>query len=239
MSEEHDKKALSFYSKIQELLELYKNVKHFILLSEYYNSYSLPLAPINELRNALDHIMRASDPENNDFENEIKKAEGHIFRAGFDVCEIIAIDRINFLHDFIRKFSYQSIIRAFPDYDKEITPLITETKIKLADTRAIDDNKKRLYEYEKIIDLLLEKCDKLESIQSEIVSFQEKENFKKLFQTRNWTVFLGLIVFSAIIIAYSAQLADINMTAKSLSIFSFLTALSVMILLLVFKKKGK
>ena len=53
-------KAIYFYEKLTKLLEEYSEVKEAIILAEKFDpDEQIYLAPLNELRSAFDHLMRA------------------------------------------------------------------------------------------------------------------------------------------------------------------------------------
>ena len=78
-------------SKLKSISETYKIVKEYALLSEYYNAGNkVYVSILNELRNALDHIMRSNYiKEEDSIKKELEKAEGHLIRAGYDAFEVV------------------------------------------------------------------------------------------------------------------------------------------------------
>ena len=75
------KKPQEFVILVENLSVLYLKVKERVLLAETFNG-AVILDTINELRNAFDHVMRAT--QNSDFELakiEFSKAEAHLYRV--------------------------------------------------------------------------------------------------------------------------------------------------------------
>jgi hypothetical protein len=63
-----------FYSKLVELYDLYEKVKGAVILAEnIHERRKVSIAPLNQLRSALDHIFKAAK-QPNDFDYELKEA---------------------------------------------------------------------------------------------------------------------------------------------------------------------
>lgn len=131
----------SFITKIVALSGLYQDVKQILILAENINDgQSLYLGPINELRNALDHVMRAffnytSNPKDSNL--EVSKIKEHLLRAGYDGYEIIATTLINQIQESpIKDFKTEAITNIFPEYYSKYQKELLEVKRGLADIRA-------------------------------------------------------------------------------------------------------
>jgi hypothetical protein len=158
-----------FYNCFSEVNKLYEEVKEIVLLAEYENKEQKYLiTSVNELRNALDHLMRSiNDPES--LKNNIEKSKGHLYRAGYDAYEILAISKLNEIRSIKEHFSYEAILEAYPDYHKRIIPCVKKAKDELAYARAhkkigndsIDpDNEKKHFEnFEMISKDLIDLCE--------------------------------------------------------------------------------
>lgn len=177
----------SLFSRMQDLLKSYESAKKLILLSEYYNKdHKLSISVINELRNALDHIMRGVKIVNN-INDEFSKAEGHIYRSAFDACEIIVLNRLSYIHSFKEKHGIQIINKLCPEYFEKYLPLITEIKSDLVNVRTIELTSKRLTKYEHITSQIIELCDSLDSklgVDQEVISRTKfKRSINKYFSS--------------------------------------------------------
>ncbi|MCX6249379.1 MAG: hypothetical protein NTX61_01375 [Bacteroidetes bacterium] len=81
-----------FYSRVSGLYTDYVKVKEAIISAENLNPEKrVYIAPLNQLRSALDHILKASVAETKEsIEYELVEAKSHINRAGYDAFEITA-----------------------------------------------------------------------------------------------------------------------------------------------------
>ena len=130
----------------KEISFLYKEVKQIVLLAENINEKKeVILSSINEMRNAFDHLMRCYDEENIEKCNkQIEKSKGHLFRAGYDSYELIAIETIKDIKLKFQNYSPDVILQVFPNYYNEIVILIDEFEKNLAKVRS---NKKIGYDF--------------------------------------------------------------------------------------------
>ena len=78
------KNKLYCFDKLEELFFLYEKVRQAVVLSENFNKErKIHIAPINQMRSALDHIFKAINSvdkiETCDY--ELKEAKEHLDRA--------------------------------------------------------------------------------------------------------------------------------------------------------------
>jgi len=134
-----DSDAKVFLS-IQELASLYKKVKEGIILDENFDPNDrIHLGALNELRNALDHIMRAVlNPDN--YSKEVIDARDHLLRAGYDAFESLAMTASQTIISSLQKFDKDVIATICPDYYRVIKPKIIDLKKELAKIRSGRDN---------------------------------------------------------------------------------------------------
>lgn len=125
------------YDNMKVLFNFYLKIKKVMLLSEEIIE-DFPIAPVNELRNALDHIMRSYTDglEEEEIDYQFTEAKEHIFRAGYDAFEIIIGYRITQIHENIKSYSISAISEGFPDYHKKIAKEITEIQVLMSTIRA-------------------------------------------------------------------------------------------------------
>ncbi|WOE69106.1 hypothetical protein RZR97_08290 [Hydrogenimonas thermophila] len=172
-----------------EIASLYKEIKKIVLLAENENDEKeVILSSVNEMRNALDHLMRCYDsPNEDDCLKQIDKAKGHLYRAGYDAYELLGIEATTIIKELLEKYDILAILIVFPDYFTEIYPIVSELEKQLADARAYkkvgydfynDDGEidveriqKAFEEYSKTIDRLLSIKD---NIISKIPELQKK-----------------------------------------------------------------
>lgn len=124
-----------FSNSLKTVSKLYQEVKDIVLLVEnQLSGKEVVLSSINELRNAFDHIMRCYY-EDELFSYHTDKAIGHIYRAGYDSYELLAIEKAQIIKDIL-VYDAEVIVSVFPDYYKRILPSIKRLEEKLSDARA-------------------------------------------------------------------------------------------------------
>ena len=127
--------AIDFYKKFELLLEEYTKAKEAIILAEKFDpNEEIYVAPLNELRSAFDHIMRArSNPA--ELDKQFDEALTHVRRAGYDAFELFSSNIILQQIKTIKKFNSIAISHIFPEYYTYVCPIQNEIKTKIADTR--------------------------------------------------------------------------------------------------------
>lgn len=175
------------YLKLDELSKLYEQVKQVILNAEYAkDNKSYVISPVNEVRNAFDHVMKAFLNQNKNFEYEYEKAKGHLYRAGFDAFEIIAIFKLKEIEAIRRAYKLESITTGYPDYFTKIIPLTTKIKNKLTHARAnkmVSDAEIEKSAFELYQPLVAELIEIVEQINLHISGIQQVESDLK---NKNW-----------------------------------------------------
>ena len=138
--------AEDYFSYIrEEIVPLYQKVKKTIIEAENFDPLrETYIAPLNEIRNTFDHIMKsASDDENEDLMENLKEAKVHLNRAGYDVFEILSSNLGIAIGKAIEKYDSEIIARVFPQYYENIQPKIIEIQQELVRVRSkknVDDN---------------------------------------------------------------------------------------------------
>ncbi len=92
------------------------------------------IAPINQLRSALDHIFKAVNSEEQS-EYELKEAKEHLDRAGYDALELLAANLGEQIIKKLNGYSANTIATIFPTYYSEIKPKLTDIKQVVAHLR--------------------------------------------------------------------------------------------------------
>jgi hypothetical protein len=202
-----------FYGKLKNLCATYEQVKSAIILVENFDEERrMYIAPINQLRSALDHIFKAvciaQETENCDY--ELKEAKEHMERAGYDALELLAGSLGVSIGEKLKPYDTETLTAVFPDYYTLIKPEIIEIKKKVAEfrlERKTDSEKtflayfeeiKELVEFNKLIDRMIPSLQDY-SDKKAIEKRKEEKNSKR---QRLWQYFVGFV--SAAIIAMLA-----------------------------------
>lgn len=141
-----------YADEIRELVELYAQVKKFVLRAEELDArLESNIAVIKEQRDALDHVMRfmgrflRGDSEEDEERDryvtlQIDKARGHLYRAGYDSLDgIIASVMIRIKEEYLKDVSLDSIRDVMPEYWTEYLPRLDEIKLKAGEHREQKD----------------------------------------------------------------------------------------------------
>jgi hypothetical protein len=223
-----------FFSEMLRLSTIYTTAKRLILLSEYYNSkQGIVISTINELRNSLDHIMRAL-LNIEKLSDELFKAEGHLYRAIYDACEVIIIDRLKYIEDFKNEVSFDILNETCPNYYIEILPYITVVKENLVNIRQIQKTQDRIREYEDAVAQLIQICDELDKKIPLINIEKEKKKKEKLKKEKKY--YFSTSTLSILLGSWAVTFGILSSIIKSLSleILIFLSLLIPLFLLFLF-----
>ncbi len=136
-----------YFKKIKELFSLYERVKLCIIYAENFDPKDeLYIAPINQLRSSLDHFFKAAAYPS-DMDYELKEAQEHLDRAGYDAFEIMASNLGNILIDKLDKYSTSTLTKVFPEYYSIIKPKLIEIRAKIAEIRKRKKNSETGIDY--------------------------------------------------------------------------------------------
>ncbi|MDE5999784.1 MAG: hypothetical protein K2H04_06930 [Bacteroidaceae bacterium] len=130
---------MSFYDSLRNLYDLYDKVRQAIILVENFDKdRNMYIAPINQLRSALDHIFKAvSFAENKErSEYELKEAKEHLDRAGYDALELLAAYLGIAIIKKVAQYDNNTLTTVFPAYFTVIKPKITDIKNRVAILRS-------------------------------------------------------------------------------------------------------
>jgi len=126
-----------FYKNLIGLFPLYERVKSAMLLLENFDEQrEMYVAPINQLRSALDHIFNAAiakEVENCDY--ELKEAKEHLIRAGYDALELFAGSCGASVCSKLNPYDTETLTNVFPEYFTEVKPKISEIQQIVAQLR--------------------------------------------------------------------------------------------------------
>ena len=125
-----------FLRSFSDIKDLYLEVKEAIILAENFDKGNdVYLSPLNELGNALDHLMRSLIyPEQ--LHQEVNEAKEHLYRAGYDAYEVLAINVGNSIIKIVEEYDSGIISTIFPGYYQEIKPILVDIRVELAHERA-------------------------------------------------------------------------------------------------------
>ncbi|HYQ57554.1 MAG TPA: hypothetical protein VEP89_09430 [Draconibacterium sp.] len=208
----------AFFSQMKELLTLYESTKKYIFLSEYYNkNHKVSVSVINELRNSFDHVMRAVKYADLS-EGEFSKARGHLYRSAFDACEIIVINRLNYIYSFKKDYELKSLQSAFPKYHSEYLPLISSIIEDLSKVRNEAKSKERLAKYEEVLTELIEICNELDKGVGNIIEVKKSDIKKNGIIKKVTTISIGAValITSIISVAFGDSFKNSNMLIMAL-----------------------
>ncbi len=188
---------LHCFNKLEELFPLYDKVRQAVILLENFNEeQKMYIAPINQLRSALDHIFKATNVCNDivQCEYELKEAKEHLDRAGYDTLELLAANIGITIVEKLKRYNTKTITEVFPYYFTTIKPQLTDIKSIVASLRS---NKKinsgnSFSAYFEQISVLINIDKKVDIM---IPSLEEYEKKKKKEKFRTW----GISILSSII----------------------------------------
>jgi hypothetical protein len=203
--EENDYK-ISFYNKINQLCPLYEEVKSAIILVENFDEKrQMFIAPINQLRSALDHIFKsvtiANDNDSCDY--ELKEAKEHMERAGYDALELLASSLGTSIIEKLTIYDTNTLTEIFPKYYTEIKPTIAEIKQNVAVLRmerktdaeksffAYFDETKKLINISKSVDKMIPSLQEYSDKKVQEESRKQEEDQKKSKKERLWQYCIG------------------------------------------------
>jgi hypothetical protein len=192
-----------------DIIKIYTKIKQMIIIAENIDENNrLPLNSVNELRNAFDHLMRVLGKENNidgfnsiDIELNLQQTIEHIYRAGYDACDIIAINLYEQIDKMLSPYSSDTIVKVMPNYYSEIKPnleklykQIQNEKIK----KGIDEDSfaSTYFDgYDSLISKVQDVKLEIEHKMSTLEKLQNKDSEIEKQSKRNYyiTLFIGII----------------------------------------------
>ena len=196
---------IDFYNSLKELYDLYDKVRRAVILVENFDrGRQMYIAPINQLRSALDHIFKAVNCADNreHSEYELKEAKEHLDRAGYDALELLAGNLGTSIIEKVAQYDNKVLTSVFPVYFTEIRPKITDIKNIVANLRSEKkiDSEKSFSEYFDQITELIDFDKRVDVMIPSLEEFEQKENKSR---NKKWLfrilsgVIVGLLVFFA------------------------------------------
>lgn len=193
---------LHCFNKLEELFSLYDKVRQSVILLENFNEeQKMYIAPINQLRSALDHIFKAINICD-DFEQceyELREAKEHLYRAGYDTMELLAANIGITIVEKLKRYDTKTITEVFPYYFTTIKPQLTDIKGIVASLRSnkkIDSDKSFSTYFDQIYILI--NIDK--KVDTVIPSLEEYEKKKKKERLKTWIISILSSVISGLLV---------------------------------------
>lgn len=173
------------YDSLEKLYELYAKVRQAIILAENFDKErKMYIAPINQLRSALDHIFKAvncaKNPELSTY--ELKEAKEHLDRAGYDALELLAANLGTTIIEKVSQYDNTALTVVFTDYFTAIKPKITDIRNIVANLRSEKkiDSEKSFSEYFDQITELIDLDKRVDVMIPSLEEFQQKGSKSKL-----------------------------------------------------------
>jgi hypothetical protein len=157
-------------ARLKETVELYDKTKRLLLMVEAYDlGQRTLLQPVNELRNAFDHIMRSfavrlgvSDTAKKDPEYvqaNLDKAYAHVYRAAYDAIDWLCVIFAERIQQELSGYSVQAIKKVLPEYYTVTKPrvmqIITQDITKLRSNKDLEPlHAKTIDAYQKLMNEL-------------------------------------------------------------------------------------
>ena len=193
---------LHCFNKLEELFSLYDKVRQSVILLENFNEeQKMYIAPINQLRSALDHIFKAINICD-DFEQceyELREAKEHLDRAGYDTMELLAANIGITIVEKLKRYDTKTITEVFPYYFTTIKPQLTDIKGIVASLRSnkkINSDKSFSTYFDQIYILI--NIDK--KVDTVIPSLEEYEKKKKKERLKTWIISILSSIISGLLV---------------------------------------
>lgn len=191
--------------KLKEITALYQISKGLMLYSEEVDEEKRSyLQPINEFRNAFDHLMRVfafkfglKEADEKYAVINLDKAFGHVYRAGYDLLDFISIALRKKIQNELESISSEALSTIFPEYYREIKPYIEDKSSEIAKLRAGKDvgdaNVKDFEKYIEIVENFKSYFDKILKIKPSLIEYDQKTEKEKK-KERVWQILIGVII---------------------------------------------
>ena len=193
---------LHCFNKLEELFSLYDKVRQSVILLENFNEeQKMYIAPINQLRSALDHIFKAINICD-DFEQceyELREAKEHLDRAGYDTMELLAANIGITIVEKLKRYDTKTITEVFPYYFTTIKPQLTDIKGIVASLRSDKkiDSDKSFSAYFDHISILINIDKKVDTMIPSLVEYEKKKKKERL---KTWVISILSSIISGLLV---------------------------------------
>lgn len=189
-------KALSLYGNLKQLLTL---------CEELGDNFKTFIHPMKEMRDALDHIMRAEEARRNHPEKDspaiqeysvtqLDKAVGHLYRGFFDAADWVALKLRQEVGQSTKDYDNECLLAVLPEYYSKFKPEIRQIEKKIARLRSEKDiaktNGEIIEEVERYRQTINELLDIYEKVSLAVQALQEYKNKQEKAQraARAWDI---------------------------------------------------
>lgn len=231
MSELFDKMyANEFNSLFDEFLVFYTEIKVKIIKCDTQDkNKSVSLVAVNELRNAFDHLYRAQivfrnltdrvkqllpayeEPHDKPgyCKKHLEKAWAHLYRAGYDACDLICINLLTDVEvewvSISREYKTEVINATMPEFFSDIYDKIVAAKQESVISRSLKDidsqksvvskeeEKDRFHKYEDIVNDLESIQNLLRSKRPNLAAYAKKHGQEERTKTIKH-ILLGILI---------------------------------------------
>jgi len=194
--------------KLKEVTILYLKVRELMFYAdEVHPEKKTFIPPINEIRNAFDHLMRVfavkfelktTDKEDYITDN-LDMALSHVYRAAFDLLDYISIYLREKILDEINEISPEALTIVFPEYYQKIRPDIEKASTDISDIRSKKDMGDPkigdVIKYVEIIERLKSHLNKILEIKPSLIAYEERKK-KEVKKSK----FFEILIYIAIAI---------------------------------------
>ena len=203
--------------KLEDIVELFTNVKSIIIYAEEiatdFDTYPQILL---ELRNTLDHFLRAVSGEINPEKFEVgyaikslDKAYSHLFRAAYDALDWSGIAlRENILEE-LKGFCPKTIDKAIPDYYPKMRPDIDEINKQISilrnekDIASINKNLQAFGKYLRHIETLKQYYDVVVKAKPSLIELEgDVKSSSRRFWIGTTLITIAGVIITAIVTYY-------------------------------------
>lgn len=133
-----------FFAHFKDLYEEYVLVKKSVILAENLDPENkIYIAPLNQLRSALDHAFKATVVPADQVQHELNEFREHVRRAGYDSFEIVISNRSLQIINSLKNYPTETLNAVFPEYYKTIRPTIEDIRNEVAEIRSDKDHHKK------------------------------------------------------------------------------------------------
>jgi hypothetical protein len=196
------------------LAEVYLTAKYLVFLGEELDpEHQTQLGPLNEFRNAFDHLMRViasktglkSVQDVDEYARvNLDKAFGHVYRAGYDAVDLLAIIARERIERELSLFCAETINTVLPTYYSHIKPRIFQLETAIPDLRGLKDiGEPNVENFQKYLDVVSELTGYLGQIISAkpgLVAYEQGVNKAKCHDVwRRFAVGLAIALVSGLI----------------------------------------
>jgi len=210
---------------IKKIAKLYNYNKNLMLYAEELTDETF-LPPINEIRDANDHIMRVfatvfgfGEPDGESGHEYIKSnlnaAFSHVYRATYEHLDYIKVYQYGAIQTNLANILPETLTAVFPEYYREIKPRLVDAIDKIPDYRngknIGDPNLSQVEAYMDIIETTKADYKKIVDMLDSLNEYQVKQN-RKDWKERILYVLLGVII--AVLGAVAIHALNIGVISK-------------------------